>query len=129
MLVSKTRAFLLRNSPQASFQRTVKVRWTRELGEALQPYGSVYVWNFSTGKLLSQLTDAGYVQDVRFGPDGRYLLSGSADNTAILWLWKTEDLRDEACKRLSRNLLSNEWEHYLGNWPYQKTHPNLPAGD
>ena len=87
--------------------------------------GAVYVWNYATGQLLSQLTDAGYVQDVRFSADGRLLLTGSRDHRAALWLWKTEDLREEACKRLSRDLTSSEWSSYLGNTPYRQTCPNL----
>ncbi len=89
--------------------------------------GSVYVWNYSTGQLLSQITGDGNLKDVRFGGDGRYLLTGSRDHTAVLWLWKTDDLREEACKRLARNLTSDEWARYLGNAPYRKTCPNLPA--
>jgi WD40 repeat protein len=89
--------------------------------------GAVYVWNYATGQLLSQLTDAGYVQDVRFSADGSQLLTGSRDHKAALWLWKTEDLREEACKRLSRNLTSTEWSSYLSNTPYRKTCPNLAA--
>jgi WD40 repeat protein len=89
--------------------------------------GAVYVWNYSTGQLLSQLTDAGYVRDIRFSADGRYLFTGSHDRTAALWLWKTEDLRAEACKRLSHNLSAAEWSRYVGNMPYRKTCPNLAA--
>ena len=83
--------------------------------------GRVQVWNYSTGELLSQLADAGYVRDVRFSHDGRYLLTGGADGTAALWLWKTEDLQAEACKRLARNLSAAEWQQYLGTTPYRAT--------
>jgi WD40 repeat protein len=88
--------------------------------------GRVYIWDYSTGILLSQLSDVGYVRDARFSPDGRYLLTGSADGTAVVWLWKTEDLQTEACKRLPRNLTEEEWHRYLGEEPYWKTCPNLP---
>jgi WD40 repeat protein len=91
--------------------------------------GRVYAWNASTGELLSQLAEAGYVRDARFSPDGRYLLTGSADGTAAVWRWRTEDLRDEACKRLSHNLTPSEWQRYLGDRPYRNTCPNLPAGE
>jgi len=81
----------------------------------------VHVWDFQTGGLLSQLTDAGNVRDLRFSPDGHHLLTGSADGTAAMWLWRTEDLRTEACKRLGRNLTLLEWQIYLGTEPYQET--------
>jgi WD40 repeat protein len=83
--------------------------------------GRVYVWDYSTGELLSQLADAGYVRDLRFSRDGRYLLTGGADGSAALWLWKTEDLQAEACKRLTRNLSLAEWQQYLGARSYRAT--------
>ena len=83
--------------------------------------GRAYIWDYSTGELLSQLADAGYVRDLRFSRDGRYLLTGGADGTAALWLWKTADLQAEACKRLTRNLSSAEWQQYLGTRPYRAT--------
>ena len=88
--------------------------------------GSVYIWNFSSGELLSQLFREDGFKDVQFAGDGRYLLTGGRDHTAVLWLWQTEDLRDEACQRLGRNLKADEWARYLGSMPYRKTCPNLP---
>lgn len=85
--------------------------------------GRVYVWDYSTGELLSQLADAGYVRDLRFSRDGRYILTGGSDGTAAIWLWKIEDLRTEACKRLTRNLSPTEWQQYLGAMPYHATCP------
>lgn len=86
----------------------------------------VRIWNYSTGRLLSQLSDVGDVRDARFSPNGRHLLTGSRDGTAVAWLWKTEDLRAEACKRLTRNLTKEEWHQYLPDEPYRKTCPHLP---
>lgn len=88
--------------------------------------GRVSIWDASTGRILSQLTDAGYVRDVRFSPNGRSLLTGSVDGTAVVWLWKTDDLQAEACRRLTRNLTEDEWRQYLGDEPYRKTCQNLP---
>jgi WD40 repeat protein len=87
--------------------------------------GNVYVWNYRTGQLLSQLTAGGRVLDVRFSADGRYLLTGSSDHTAVLWLWKTEDLRAAACTRMSRNLTRAEWARYLSTTPYRQTCQDL----
>ncbi len=86
--------------------------------------GHVYVWDYLTGELLSQLADAGYVRDLRLSRDGRYLLTGGSDGTAAIWLWKSEDLRTEACKRLTRDLSPIEWQQYLGAMPY---HPSCPS--
>jgi WD40 repeat protein len=83
--------------------------------------GRVYVWDYSTGVLLSQLADAGYVRDLRLSRDGRYLITGGADGTAAVWLWTTTDLQAEACSRLPRNLTPAEWQQYLGSRPYHAT--------
>ena len=88
--------------------------------------GRVYVWDYSSGGLLSRLADAGYVRDVRFSPDDKLLLTGNAEGAAVLWLWKTEDLRAEACKRLDRNLTPAQWSQYLGGESYRKSCPSLP---
>jgi WD40 repeat protein len=89
--------------------------------------GLVYVWNPSTGELLTQLAAAGRVVDFKFTPDGRRLLTGNDEGIAALWLWKTEDLQEEACKRLTRNLSQSEWRQYLGAIPYQRSCANLPV--
>ena len=88
--------------------------------------GNVFVWNIATGELLSQLVDVGYVRAMQFSPDGRYVLTGGDDGAAVLWLWKTEDLRQRACERLARNLSLDEWRRFFGAAPYRKSCPNLP---
>jgi len=83
--------------------------------------GRAQIWDYSTGALLSELDDAGYVRDVQFSRDGRYVLTGGLDGTAAIWLWRSEDLRTEACKRLTRNLTRAEWQQYFGSLPYHET--------
>jgi len=48
------------------------------------------------------------------------------DNTARTWRWQPEDLTEEACARVNRNLTLAEWKLYLPDKPYRKTCPNLP---
>ncbi|HYN59135.1 MAG TPA: hypothetical protein VET87_06215, partial [Rubrivivax sp.] len=43
-----------------------------------------------------------------------------------LWLWRSEDLRDQACRRLTRNFGADEWARYLGDRPYRSTCQALP---
>jgi WD40 repeat protein len=62
--------------------------------------GRAYIWDYVRGELLSQIEDDGRFEDAQFTPNGRYLLTGSTEGAAVLWLWKTEDLQAEACKRL-----------------------------
>ena len=89
--------------------------------------GRVYLWKLSTGQLLSQIADGGYVRDLQFSPDGRFLLTGGADGTAAVWLWQTPDLQAEACRRLTRNLTMEEWQQYMGALPYEPTCPGFAA--
>ena len=89
--------------------------------------GNVFVWNIATGELLSQLVDVGYVRAIQFSPDGRYVLTGGDDGAAVLWLWRTEDLRQRACERLDRNLSPDEWRRFLGTAPYRRACPSFPG--
>jgi WD40 repeat protein len=89
--------------------------------------GEIRVWSVPGGNLLSQVEAEAGFRDYTFSPDGRRLLTGSADGDVALWLWRSEDLRDEACRRLTRNLDADEWARYLGDRPYRATCPALPA--
>ncbi|CAA6819509.1 MAG: High-affnity carbon uptake protein Hat/HatR [uncultured Sulfurovum sp.] len=48
--------------------------------------GSIRIYHYPTGKLLNVLkSHTDVVRDLAFSPDGRYLISGSADKTAKIW--------------------------------------------
>ena len=89
--------------------------------------GQIRVLGLPSGSLLSQIeTDAGF-KDYTFSPDSQRMLTGSADGNVVLWLWRSEDLRDEACRRLTRNFDAEEWARYLGDRPYRSTCQNPGA--
>jgi WD40 repeat protein len=90
-------------------------------------HGRLAIWNAATGAALAQLPDAGYIRAVAFSPDGRYLLTGYDERSAALWLWRSEDLRDQACTRLTTNFSHEEWKRWLPDQPYHQICPNLPA--
>jgi WD40 repeat protein len=84
------------------------------------------VWDVATGEEVFRVTQSEQVNDVAFSPDGEHLATASYNDTARVWLWQRQDLFEEACSRLSRNLTKDEWQRYLGDEPYHKTCPNLP---
>jgi WD40 repeat protein len=90
-------------------------------------HGRLTVWDAANGARLAELPEMGYLRSAAFSPDGRYLLTGYDENAAALWLWRSEDLRDQACARIALNLSHDEWKRYLPKQPYRQTCPNLPT--
>ena len=90
-------------------------------------HGRLTVWDATTGARLAQLPDVGYLHSAAFSPDGRYLLTGYDERAAALWLWRSSDLRDQACARLTRNLSHDEWNRWFPKQPYRQICHNLPA--
>jgi WD40 repeat protein len=92
-------------------------------------HGRLTVWDAATGARLAQLPDAGYLRSAAFSPDGRFLLTGYDEHAAALWLWRSGDLRDQACARLTINLSHDEWKRWFPKQPYRQICPNLPAAN
>ena len=84
------------------------------------------VWDVIDGSEVARIPHEDVVNGVAFSPNGKYLATASDDNTARVQRWQSEDLTDEACARVNRNLTREEWEQYLPGEPYPKTCPNLP---
>jgi WD40 repeat protein len=111
-------------------------------GEAvgiLRGDNTVRIWEVKNGKQVAILSNEGQINRLVFSPDGKYVMAkpyvseetGQSEKggtpSAYLWLWQTDDLIQQACVRLTRNLTLEEWKTYLGNQPYQKTCDNLPV--
>jgi WD40 repeat protein len=88
--------------------------------------GRLSVWDAHTGARLSQLPGATF-HTAAFSPDGRWLIAGYDDHSAALWLWRTKDLQDRACTRLTRNFSHEEWSRWFPKQTYHQTCPNLPV--
>lgn len=87
-------------------------------------HGQLTVWDSISGARLAQLPDTGYLRTAAFSPDGRYLLTGYEEHSAVLWLWRSSDLRDQACARITRNLSREEWARWVPEQEYHATCPN-----
>ncbi len=89
-------------------------------------HGRLTVWDAQNGARLAELPDTGYLRAATFSPDGRYILAGYDENAAALWLWRSADLRDQACARLTHNFSRDEWARWFSKESYRATCPNLP---
>jgi WD40 repeat protein len=94
---------------------------------ATTTHGQLSIWDSASGARLSQLTDPDYVAAAAFSPDGRYLLVGYQERSAALWLWRTADLRDQACARIAHSFSRDEWARWIPDQAYRVTCPNAPA--
>ena len=68
--------------------------WSREVCD-----NTARVWEADTGKEIARMTHDDFVNSVAFSPDGKYVVSGSRDKTARVWVWQPEDLIANACAR------------------------------
>ena len=83
-------------------------------------------WDVASGEELARISYDQPVTRAVFSPDGKTLATVGNDGLVQLSLWRSQDLLDEACARLTRNLTPEEWRQYLGDQPYRKTCPALP---
>jgi hypothetical protein len=91
------------------------------------------VWNLSSGALELVVSEVSADAGTRFDPTGKYLLvvrppagTGAYEGTAEMLLWRPQDLIDETCRRVTRNLTDEEWRNSGLGPGRQKTCPNLP---
>jgi WD40 repeat protein len=87
--------------------------------------GTADIWETATGHQLASIAHEHEVYAVAWSEDERAVVTACRDQHIRLWLWQPEDLITKAALRLTRNLTHEEWSHYIGNEPYQKTFSNL----
>ena len=91
---------------------------------ASENQGALRIWDTRTRR-ETERWEIGYTTQLRFSPDGNYLISG-AGTTAAAWRWGAQAQVAKACKRLTRNLDREEWRLFLGDAIYRRTCPELP---
>jgi WD40 repeat protein len=87
--------------------------------------GTARVWETGSGKEVARLTHQAGVTAVSFSPDRPLLWTASGDVVRYNYL-APQDLIEQVCERLTRNLTQNEWSKYLATETYQRTCLNLP---
>lgn len=78
---------------------------------------------------IVRLPSVGRLRRITFSSDERFLITLADDGTksaARFWRWRTEDLKEHACRRLSRNFTLGEWLKHFGRTPYQLVCKHLP---
>jgi WD40 repeat protein len=100
----------------------------------LQSGAQLEVWRLPGGELTSTLQINTGISRAFFAPGDQKLalireyLYNYDNPFSRLVFWKKDDLIQEACKRVGRNLTQEEWKQYLGTEPYHQTCENLPPG-
>jgi len=90
-----------------------------------------YIWDVTSGEERARLPHIDQVSSVSFSRDGSLLATASKK---IIEIWKfsaipmtaTKDLEATACKRLTANLSSSEWQTYFPDESYRPLCPDLP---
>jgi WD40 repeat protein len=83
---------------------------------------AINVIETATGNLLSTIQIAREAVAAAFSPDDRYL--EVVDDTSITRHYlRTDDLIDQTCSLLTRNLLEVEWREFMARVPYRPTCP------
>jgi len=95
------------------------------------------IWEALTGKEIGRNTQKDVITAVTFSPDGLYAAAAYCDKRAstsicdhslsYFWVYRPEDLHNEACRYVNRNLTRAEWKAFIGDFlPYQAVCSNLP---
>jgi WD40 repeat protein len=80
----------------------------------------------ASGQPITELLHEGRVNDAALSPDGRYVATASADGAARLFLLRTDDLINEACRRVVTNLTEDQWNRHVSLGRPRKTCLSVP---
>ena len=88
---------------------------------------SARIWDIHTGTEALRFQRAYDNVAIMFSPDGNYFTVADTGGAINSLIWRPEDLIEEACKSVTRNMTVEEWNSYFGQESYRSTCSNLPA--
>jgi WD40 repeat protein len=84
---------------------------------------TVRIWGIANGKEVATFNFGDEIEAAAFSPDAKYLIVMHYGGEVGMHFWRPEDLMEDACGRVGRNLTEKEWQTYLGSEPYRSTCP------
>ncbi|SET07089.1 TIR domain-containing protein [Geodermatophilus poikilotrophus] len=89
------------------------------------------LWDVATGQAHgpSLTGHRDEIRGVEFSPGGRWVATGSRDGLVRLWDTEFTSWVEAGCTMVSRNLSMTEWEQLAPGMAYERTCPELPAGE
>jgi WD40 repeat protein len=85
----------------------------------------VRLWDLLTGGEMFLQRDAATL--IAVSRDGKYLATADEQGIVHTWFLRPDDLIDEACRRLTRNLTDDEWRTFVADGPPAPTCPKLKS--
>jgi WD40 repeat protein len=79
--------------------------------------GVIRIWNITNlnDLPLEIRENENWVETLAFSPDGKSLLSSGNNNNIYIWPVRTDNLANEICSYLTRQMTQQEWNTYIGN--------------
>ena len=90
--------------------------------------GTIKLWNLRNmnDRPIAITEHESWVLSVDYSSDGKYLVSSSQKGVIFVWPTSVDDMAENMCAKITRNMTTQEWETYVGyDIDYQKTCPNL----
>ena len=92
----------------------------------LQASTEVLIIDLEIGLEVGRINMDDPIYSVNLSQDDEYIAVGSTFGSVRVFVWKPDNLINDACSRITRNLTFAEWALYFRDEAYRATCPNLP---